>query len=208
MKSLEKPWTQLRTWARKCPMSPILQPEESITCSIMMPAGSYRGSPQAGTDDFHYDLVYPKLITISWKNECNYFVNSLSGDEFTDSSVIKMIPYICYWYMKHSWQPSAKSSVIEFYKWKPWNHVRQIFHKYASTDKKKKRKEENRNRKDGILEDQGHWLCEVLSHTVHQNGNARTDLLCPHGKRIVKWYLRCRKFILRYFSVLSISKIQ
>lgn len=106
------PWTQLRTWARKCSMSPILQLQESITCSIMMPAGSYHGSSQAGTDDFHYDLVYPKLITISWKNECNYFFNSLSGDEFTDSSIIKMIPNICYSCTKHSWQPSAKSSLI------------------------------------------------------------------------------------------------
>lgn len=38
--------------------------------------------------------MYLKLITINWQNECNYFVNSLSDDEFTDSSIIELIPYI------------------------------------------------------------------------------------------------------------------
>ena len=62
---------QLRSLVRKCPMSHMLQLQEYIICSIIMPAGSYSGFPQAGTDVSHYDLVYWKLIKIIWKNKNN-----------------------------------------------------------------------------------------------------------------------------------------
>lgn len=48
-------------------MSHMLQLQEYIICSIIMPVGSYSGFPQAGTDVSHYDLVYWKLIKIIWK---------------------------------------------------------------------------------------------------------------------------------------------
>lgn len=68
---LISPQEQLRSLVRKCPMSHMLELQEYIICGINMPASSYSGSPQAGTDVSHYDLVYWKLVTTIWKNKYN-----------------------------------------------------------------------------------------------------------------------------------------
>lgn len=76
---------QLRSSVRKCPTFRLLQLGEYIICSAIMPAGSYSGFLQAGTDVSHYGLLCWKIMKIIWKNKYNSLVNSLFGDEFTDS---------------------------------------------------------------------------------------------------------------------------